>query len=169
MICAWFCNTATSSRRRRIRRFSPSSGARRFGRSRHSSSDQLIAIGALLAPAIETVVTHHLTTGKPVIIEGDGILPSLFERPALGAAVTGGWVRGVFLTATAAHRRANLAARGERSGSEGSGTQQRAGEAMNSLYDDWIGAEATSYGVPLVAVYPQATLADRICATLGFA
>lgn len=32
--------------------------------------DQLIAIGALLAPAIEMVVTHHLTTGKPVILEG---------------------------------------------------------------------------------------------------
>lgn len=40
---------------------------------------------------------------------------------------------------------------------------------MNTLYDDWIGAEAPRYGVPLVAVCPQATLADRICAALGLA
>lgn len=131
--------------------------------------DQLIAIGALLAPAIETVVTHHLATGKSVIIEGDGILPSLFGRPALRAAVAGERVRGVFLTATAAQRRANLTARGERSGSGGSGTRQRAGEAMNALYDAWIGAEATRYGVPLVTASPRATLADRIDATLGLA
>jgi 2-phosphoglycerate kinase len=131
--------------------------------------DQLIALGSLLIPAIETVVTHHLSTGKPVIIEGDGLLPSLFGRPALRAAVVGGKMRGVFLTATVAQRRANLVARGERSGSRAAGTAQQAGEAMNALYDDWIGAEAARYRIPLVASHPHTTLAERIIATLGLA
>ncbi len=131
--------------------------------------DHLIAIGALLAPAIETVITHHLNTGKPLIIEGDGIAPALFARAALHDAVATRRLRGAFLTTTTAHRRANMAARGERASTPGSGTARRAGEAMNALYDAWIGGGAARYGVPLVAAQPRATLPDRISDTLGLA
>ncbi len=43
--------------------------------------DALIAVGEGMAPAIEVVIANHVDTLAPVVIEGDGILPSLFARP----------------------------------------------------------------------------------------
>ncbi len=37
---------------------------------------------------------------------------------------------------------------------------------MNELYDAWICEEAARYGLPIVQTYPQATLTERIIATL---
>lgn len=64
-------------------------------RSPTTLRDRLIAIGAALIPAIEVVVEHHVATAKPLIIEGDGLLPGLFARPALRDHVAAGLVRGV--------------------------------------------------------------------------
>ena len=131
--------------------------------------DQLIAIGTLLIPALETVIAHHLATDKLLIIEGDGLVPALLARAALHEAVAAGRLRGAFLTATTAHRRANLAAREERGRAQTSKDTLGTGATMNALYDDWLGHEAARYGVPLVPAQPQATLAARFIATLDLA
>ncbi len=127
---------------------------------------QLISIGSLLVPAIETVAAHHLNTGKPLILEGDGIIPALFARAAFHDGIATKQLRGAFLATMMAHRRANMAARGERAGTQSSSTLQQASEAMNELYDAWICEEAARYGLPIVQTYPQATLTERIIATL---
>ncbi len=40
----------------------------------------LVALGELLTAAIEVVVENHVDQRNPVVIEGDAILPSLFDR-----------------------------------------------------------------------------------------
>ena len=42
----------------------------------------LVTVGELLSPAIEVVTENHVDQRMPLVIEGDGILPSL-PRPAL--------------------------------------------------------------------------------------
>ena len=49
--------------------------------------DGLIDVGELMSPAIEVVVGHHLDNAGPVIVEGDGILPSILERPQIRKGV----------------------------------------------------------------------------------
>ena len=59
--------------------------------------DGLVAVGEAVAPAIEVVVENHVDQRYPVVIEGDGILPSLFERESVRARATGGRIRAVYL------------------------------------------------------------------------
>lgn len=129
----------------------------------------MIAIGTLLIPAIETVVTHHLRTSKPLIIEGDGIIPALFTTATLHDAITTKQLRGALLTATTTQRHANMAARGERSDTPIAADTPRAGETMNEVYGDWLGQEAGQHGVPCVPAHPQATLTERFIAALDLA
>lgn len=55
----------------------------------------LVELGELMAPAIEVVVENHVDQGHPTVIEGDGILPALLDRPSLRARAE--HVRAVFL------------------------------------------------------------------------
>ncbi len=41
--------------------------------------DALIAVGHVMAPAIDIVVRNHVDTKALCILEGDGILPSVLE------------------------------------------------------------------------------------------
>jgi 2-phosphoglycerate kinase len=124
--------------------------------------DRLIAIGDAMSPAIEIVIEHHIVTGKPLIIEGDGILPALFTRPAIRDYLATGQVRAVFLReadeeAIAANMRDR--ARGfDTHPAEAQRTQVR----MNHLYSAWLCAEAGSRGLPVLASRPWSTLSARI-------
>lgn len=46
----------------------------------------LVALGDAIAPAIEVVIENHVDQGIPIVIEGDGILPSLFDRTSVRVA-----------------------------------------------------------------------------------
>jgi 2-phosphoglycerate kinase len=59
--------------------------------------EALVAVGEVMAPAIEAVIEHHLDQRHPVIIEGDGILPSIVVCPSLARRVASGDVRAVFV------------------------------------------------------------------------
>jgi 2-phosphoglycerate kinase len=48
----------------------------------------LVSVGEAMAPAIEVVIENHVDQRHPVVIEGDGILPSLFERTSVRARPT---------------------------------------------------------------------------------
>jgi len=83
----------------------------------------LIAVGRVLSPAIEVVIENHVATAAPLILEGDGIVPSLVVRPTVREHVASGRVRAVCLVEPdEAALLANMAARGrgfaERSKSE---------------------------------------------------
>ncbi len=58
---------------------------------------QLIAVGEVMAPAIEIVIEHHIAQNEPIIIEGDGILPLLLQRPVLQALRVSGKLCSVIL------------------------------------------------------------------------
>src|ERR1700730_6915919 len=59
--------------------------------------DGLIAVGHVMAPALEVVIENHVDNATPCVIEGDGILPSLFARPSVRDRAVNGNVRAVFL------------------------------------------------------------------------
>ena len=48
--------------------------------------DGLIAVGEALSPALEVIIEHHVDLSLPIVIEGDGILPSLLSQEAGGRA-----------------------------------------------------------------------------------
>jgi 2-phosphoglycerate kinase len=57
----------------------------------------LLSLGELMTPAIEVVIENHVDGRIPVVIEGDGVLPSLLDRPSVRTRATDGRVRAVFL------------------------------------------------------------------------
>jgi 2-phosphoglycerate kinase len=59
--------------------------------------DGLIAVGEVVSQALEIVVANHVGQGRPVVLEGDGILPALAGRRVFSGMDVGNAVRGVFL------------------------------------------------------------------------
>jgi 2-phosphoglycerate kinase len=131
--------------------------------------DGFVGVGEAMAPAIARVVTNHLAIGEPIVLEGDGILPSLLTRPDVRWWDTGGWVRAVFVVApdeTAIL--ANMLARGrEIRGRDEAEVRKHA--HVNWLYGQWLATEARRYLVPVLAPEPWETLADRIVTASGIA
>jgi len=128
--------------------------------------DGLIAVGKAIAPAIAAVIEHHVATAKPLVIEGDGIHPSLIERPGVAEYVADGRVQAVFLIEP--DEQVLLA---NSRGREGRrllhlATEPTAQEwnmaGMNALYGQWIAAEAGHRVLPIVGPRPWATVAERV-------
>jgi len=124
--------------------------------------DGLIAVGEVISPAIEVVITNHVDTKAPIIIEGDGILPSLFARPEVRDRAAGGHGRAVFLvepeeemlfTNTLARRR-GIAERTE--------NELRTEARAKWLYGQWLTSEAQHYGMPVLESRPWSTLLERL-------
>jgi 2-phosphoglycerate kinase len=114
----------------------------------------LVAVGEAVSPAIE------------VVIEGDGILPSLLERPPVRARAAGGRVWAVFVHEPDPNALlANLVARGADDWREDLGWYARRSVA----HGEWLKREAERRGLPIVAARPRDTLATRIIAAGGLA
>ncbi len=126
--------------------------------------DGLIAVGEVLFPALEVVIGHHVATDKPLVIEGDGILPSLVARPTVQERVAGGQVRAVFLVEPdEGVILSNMRARGR--GFEARTTDEQRTEARAKwLYGQWLTEEAHRYGLPVLEPRPWDTLAARVFA-----
>jgi 2-phosphoglycerate kinase len=126
--------------------------------------DGLIAVGEVLFPALEVVIEHHVVTDKPLVIEGDGILPSLVARSAVREYVAGGHVRAVFLIEPDESAiRSNMLARGR--GFEARTTDEQHIEVQaRQLYGQWLAEEAQRYGLPVLESRPWDTLVERVLA-----
>jgi predicted kinase len=126
----------------------------------------LVAIGEAVSPAIEVVIENHVDQRIPVVIEGDGILPSLLERPSVRARAGGGRVRAVFVHEPDPEALlANLVARGADGWREDLGWYAR----RSIAHGEWLKREAERRGLPTVAARPLDTLAARIVAAGGLA
>jgi 2-phosphoglycerate kinase len=126
--------------------------------------DGLVAVGEAVAPAIEVVIENHVDQRMPVVIEGDGILPSLLERESVRTRATHGRIRAVYLAEPdpdALH--ANLVARGADTWREDLHWYAR----RSAAYGEWLRAEAERRGLPVVPARPWDTLVDRILAATG--
>lgn len=124
----------------------------------------LIAVGEVMSPAIEIVIDNHVSTDAPIVIEGDGILPSLFARPIVQKHVQSGHVRGVFLLESDEEvLSANMLAR--RRGTAAMLESELRTEARAKwLYGQWLAAKANRFGTPALEARPWLTLLDRVLA-----
>lgn len=122
-------------------------------------SEGAVAVGELVSPAIEVVIENHVDQRIPVVIEGDGILPSVLERPTVRPRATGGHVRAVFLTERDEDAiYANLVARGADTWRDDLRWYAR----RSIEYGAWLQREATRRGLPTVEARPHNTVVDRI-------
>ncbi len=115
-------------------------------------------------PALDVVIRHHVATDKPLVIEGDGILPSLIARPTVREYVAGGQARAVFLVEPDESAILNnMLARGR--GFEARTTDEQRTEARAKwLYGQWLTEEAQRYGLPVLEPRPWDTLTERTLA-----
>lgn len=124
--------------------------------------DGLIGVGHAMTPAIEIVVANHVATSESLVLEGDGILPSLLERPSLREHLANGTVRAVCLREPdETVILANMRARG-RGFDAMSAPEQRAEARAKWLFGRWLADEASRVGVPMVLAHPWETLSDRV-------
>lgn len=124
--------------------------------------DAFIGVGEALSPALAKVITNHLATAEPMVLEGDGLLPSLLTRAEIQIWDPGGRVRAVFVAPpTEESILANILERGR--GVPGRSEEQlRLNARANWLYGTWLVAEARRFALPVVDSEPLATLSDRI-------
>jgi 2-phosphoglycerate kinase len=124
----------------------------------------LVAVGEAVSPALEVVVENHVDQRIPVVIEGDGILPSLLERASVRERATGGRVRSVFVHEPDPEvLLASLVARGADGWREDLAWYAR----RSAAHGEWLRREAERRGLPVVPARPQGTLADRVLAAAG--
>ena len=119
----------------------------------------LIEVGKFLSPAIEIICENHIVQNNPAILEGDAIIPTLFDRPQIRNLAAGGWLRAIFLDESeeqAIH--ANMQTRNR-------GHADVAHAHKNWRYGAWLCRAATERGVPTVPTRPWQTLGDRILAS----
>jgi hypothetical protein len=123
-----------------------------------------IAVGEALSPALEVVAENHVDQRLPVVLEGDGVLPALLDRPPVLTRAAGGRVRAVFVVEPdEAALLANVLARGSEAGFM-TEAELRAVVRARLLYGRWLSEQARRAGLPVVSPRPWDTLADRIAA-----
>ncbi|CAA9561790.1 MAG: hypothetical protein AVDCRST_MAG19-1864 [uncultured Thermomicrobiales bacterium] len=128
--------------------------------------DALIGVGAAVGPAIEIVVANHVDTDAPVVMERDGILPSLLDRPPVRERMEAMRVRAAFLVEPdEAVLYANMVAR-ERGIADRSAASLRTEARANWLFGRWLEGEARR-SVPVLEPRPWETLPDRLLAPDG--
>ena len=122
--------------------------------------DGLIAVGEALSPALEVIIEHHVDLSLPIVIEGDGIVPSLLSRkPVVERAES---VRTVFLIEPEETEiLGNMMAR-SRAISDRTGEQLRNEARAKWLHGQWLAREAATHSLPIVHPRPWETLVERI-------
>ena len=122
--------------------------------------DALIAVGKVMSAPLEVVIENHVDQSLPIVIEGDGILPSLLSRPPV--LERAGAVRVVFLVEPdESVILANMPVRGRHV--EGMTQKELRNEARTKwLYGQWLTREAGRYNLPVMEPRPWETLIERL-------
>jgi 2-phosphoglycerate kinase len=127
--------------------------------------DALIATGDVLSPALEAIIENHLDQRHPIVIEGDGIMPSLLARPAIQRRAHDRRLRAVFLVESDEQALfSNMLAR-SRGPSWMDESELRTEAHAKWLFGQWLVDEANRYGLPVLVPRPWETLIDRIMTT----
>lgn len=127
----------------------------------------LKATAEAMSKAIEIVIAHHIATQTPVIIEGDGLLPSLLTRDAVAGLPLGtGQLRGVFLVEDDEQRLFENACQRARGFIDSPLVEQKHIIHASWLFGQWLKAEATTLCAPVVSSYPFDTLFDSVIRAL---
>lgn len=121
-----------------------------------------IDVATVMEPAVRVVIDSHLVTGDPMVIEGDGILPSLVDDPVLRPWVESGALRFCCLAAGSDAELADgMVQRGR---GDHLDDQGRVGLHANAnlAFNDWLVQSSRRFGIPVVPSRPFDTLTDRI-------
>ena len=114
-----------------------------------------IAVGQVMAPALEAVITDHLDYHTPIVLEGDFILP------AVASLFSESQVRAIFLYEESEEQlRQNFLQREP----EHSIQEKRA--RVSWLYGQWLKQEAERVGALALPTRPWNDLFERILAAL---
>jgi 2-phosphoglycerate kinase len=132
-------------------------------RSPEELCERLIEVGKLMSSCLEIVIAHHVATGLPLVLEGDGIVPSLAAQHSFsGLDVGPGQVHSVFL-----HEHdeeviaANMRGRG-RGFQHNTKAEQQTQARMSYLYGEWLRQQALTLNQPVVESRPWDTLVERM-------
>jgi len=117
----------------------------------------LIGVGRVVSHALEVVVSHHVVRDKPIVIEGDGILPDFAARQVFAGLDPSGGVHAVFLSAPREFFFRHLSPEPDPLAAE-----QHAQADLNWLYAQWLTAEARRWGLRVLAAQPWEGLVQRI-------
>ncbi len=122
---------------------------------------QLIAVGQVMAPALEAVIMNHLDSQVPIVLEGDFILPILATSSSFSLNSTGSQVRALFLYEESEEQlRRNFLQREP----EHSIQEKRA--HVSWLYGQWLKEEARRVGAIALPARPWDDLFERILMVL---
>jgi 2-phosphoglycerate kinase len=123
--------------------------------------DALIAAGEVMSAPLEVVVENHVDQNAPIVIEGDGILPSLLSRTPL--LERSGTIRAVFLVEPdEAEILKNTLTRGKGWVIGRTEAELRVDARARWLFGQWLTREAAKYDVPVVEPRPWETQAERL-------
>ena len=130
-------------------------------RTPEEQCDALIDVGEVMSAPLEVVVENHVDQSVPIVIEGDGILPSLLSRPPLLERAAS--IRAAFLVEQdESALLATLVARG------GSWVVGRTQEELQAeahgkwMFGQWLAAEASRRNLSVVESRPWDTLSERL-------
>jgi 2-phosphoglycerate kinase len=122
---------------------------------------QLIAIGQVMAPALEAVITNHLESNAPIVLEGDFILPTVAASSAFATSPVGSQVQALFLYEESEEQlRLNFSQREPEQGIQ----EKRA--RVSWLYGQWLKQEAERVGAIALPARPWHNLFERILAAI---
>jgi 2-phosphoglycerate kinase len=114
--------------------------------------EHTIAVGQVMAPALEAVIANHIESQAPVVLEGDFILPAVATAPSFA-----GLVRAVFLYEESEEQlRQNFLQREPEEGIQ----EKRA--RVSWLYGQWLKQEAERVGAIALSARPRDDLFERI-------
>jgi 2-phosphoglycerate kinase len=122
--------------------------------------DGLIGVGEVVSHALELVVTNHVAQARPVVLEGDGILPAMAARRVFAGLDVGDAVRALFLIES--DPEALLVSIRERTRAGALPDAALRHDARASWrYGLWLREEALRRGLPVLEVRPYETLLAR--------
>lgn len=128
--------------------------------------DKLIAVGRIVSRSLQVVIDHHIATNKPIILEGDGIVPA---SAAAYASANDQRVRSIFITENDGQvLQRNMLERGRGVNPEEKVSAARQTHIHGSwLFGQWLQREALQHHVPCISARPHDTLAERILSAVA--
>ena len=130
--------------------------------------EKLVDVALVMSKAIEIVIAHHVATERPLILEGDGLLPHLAtQQHFVNLDVPPRMVRFVLLyEPDESAVLANLKSRKRGLAQQPEAFQQRRARTA-WLYGQWLHTEALRHNIPSIVPTPWQNLPARILAAVA--
>jgi 2-phosphoglycerate kinase len=133
-------------------------------RNSQSIYADLITVGRAMAKPLNAIVDHHIKVPSvgPIIIEGDGILPSagnqIYEQKE---------VCSIFIVEQSEEQLLkNLQSRG-RGFNDGGELEQKGFAHASWLYGQWLAQEAKKLGLLVINAQPHQTIFERLLSSIS--